>query len=234
MKVGIIGGIGPESTVEYYKSIITGYQRRMRDDNYPEIVIDSINMKEMLSYVAKRDWESLVQMLMKSISSLTQVGADFAVIASNTPHVVFDRVRQIAKIPLLSIVEETCKKAETINCKRLGLLGTGFTMRENFYHDTFLAHNMEIVLPNIDEQQYIHQKLFSEIELGIVKKETKYGLLSIIDRMVEEEFIDSLILGCTELPLILMEGDSSIPYFNTAEIHINSIIDRITSSNTLK
>ncbi|MDF2989466.1 MAG: aspartate racemase, partial [Eubacterium sp.] len=115
-----------------------------------------MNMKEMLSYVSKRDWDSLVNMMIKSINSLAEVGADFAVIASNTPHVVFDRVKQIAKIPLLNIVEETCKKAEAINCKRLGLLGTGFTMRENFYKDTFAAHNKEIVLPNIDEQQYIH------------------------------------------------------------------------------
>jgi aspartate racemase len=168
MKVGIVGGIGPESTVDYYKSIIDGYQRKMRDDNYPEIVIDSVNMKEMLAYVSKRDWDSLVNMMIKSINSLAEVGADFAVIASNTPHVVFDRVKQIAKIPLLNIVEETCKKAAAINCKRLGLLGTSFTMRENFYKDTFAAHNKEIVLPNIDEQQYIHHKLFSEIELGII------------------------------------------------------------------
>ena len=227
MKVGIVGGIGPESTVDYYKSIISEYMRRLNDGNYPHIIIESVNMNEMLAYVSSRDWDSLAGMLIKSIDSLAEAGADFAAIASNTPHVVFTRVRDKVGLPLLSIVEETCKKAQQYGFKRLGLIGTGFTMKENFYVDTFEVNGMEIVLPNIDEQQYIHQKLFSEIELGIIKDETKYGLLAIIDRMFEEDNIDSLILGCTEFPLILKDGDGKIPFLNTTEIHVQSIVDKL-------
>lgn len=227
MKVGIVGGMGPESTVDYYKGIISEYMRRINDDNYPNIIIDSINMKEMLSYVSARDWDSLTDMLVKSIDTLAEAGADFVAIASNTPHVVFYRVQDKVRVPLLSIVEETCKKAQQCGFNRVGLIGTAFTMKENFYLDIFEANGMKIILPNIDEQQYIHKKLFSEIEMGIIKDETKYGMLAIIERMFEEDDIDSLILGCTELPLILKDGDSKIPFLNTTEIHVQSIVDRL-------
>jgi len=227
MKVGIVGGIGPESTVDYYKSIIMEYQRKFHDDNYPRIVIDSVNMKEMLSYVGARDWDSLTGMLVKSVGYLSASGADFAVIASNTPHVVFDRVSSKVGLQMLSIVEETCKKSRLLGLKRLGLLGTGFTMKENFYSAAFAAAGMEIVLPNIDEQEYIQKKLFSEIEFGVIKNETKYGLLSIAGRMCEEDGIDGLILGCTELPLILKDGEGKVPFLDTAQIHVESIVERL-------
>ncbi len=230
MKVGIVGGIAPESTVDYYISIIKEYQRRMHDDNYPQIVIDSLDKKEMLTYVSARSWSSLVKLLVRSINSLAAAGADFAVIASNTPHIVFDKVKANVNLPLVSIIDVTCARAKHQGHKKLGLLGTAFTMRENFYLETFEKQGMEIVLPNIDEQQYIHKKLFSEIELGIIKNETKHALLSIIDRMYEEDGIDGVILGCTELPLILKDGDREIPFLNTVQIHVEAIVDMLTSN----
>lgn len=230
MKVGIVGGIGPESTVDYYKSIIVEYQRKCYDDNYPRIVIDSVNMTEMLSCVSAKDWDSLTDLLVKSVECLSMSGADFAVIASNTPHVVFDRVRDKVGLQMLSIVEETCKRARLLGLKRLGLFGTGFTMKENFYRTAFADFGMDIVVPNIDEQDYIHKKLFSEIEFGVIKNETKYGLLSIAGRMCEEDGLDGLILGCTELPLILKDGEGTVPFLNTSQIHVESIVERLAQA----
>lgn len=224
MKIGIVGGIGPESTLDYYKSIISGYRKEIKDGSYPRIIIDSIDMKEMLEYVAGKEWDALATLLYNSIKALSYGGAEIAVIASNTPHVVFDRVKDLSPIPLLSIVEETCNMAKKMNLARVGLLGTAFTMRENFYKDCFSEKNMEIILPKTKEQEYINEKLFSEIEHGIIKEDTKSGFISIINKMIIEEAVEGVILGCTEIPLILKEGDCSIPFLNTVDIHVQSII----------
>jgi aspartate racemase len=123
-----------------------------------------------------------------------------------------------------SIVEATCGKAEILGVKRPGLLGTRFTMQADFFQKLFHERGMAVVVPSKDEQQFIHEKLFSEIELGIIKEETREGLLSIVKRMIERDSIDSLILGCTELPLILPEQAHDIPFLNTTAIHIESIV----------
>ena len=224
MKVGIIGGIGPESTVDYYKSIITEYRKVKQDGSYPEIVIDSIDMTKMLNLVLGKKWDNLVNMLVQAIENVNKAGADFAVIASNTPHVVFEKVEALSPLPVLSIVEEACKKASELKLKKIGLFGTAFTMRESFYKDCFLRNGINIVIPSESEQELIHVKIFNELELGITKQETKTELIQIIDRMIKNDFIDGLILGCTELPLILNNGDCNIPFLNTIEIHVQGII----------
>ena len=158
------------------------------------------------------------------ISSLHLAGAEFAVIASNTPHIVFDEIRSASPIPLLSIVEETCKRAQEMGLKNIGLMGTKLTMEAEFYKKPFISRGMSIVVPREEEQHTIHRRLFSEIELGIIKDSTREELLLIAKRMVEEDHIDSLILGCTELPLILTESRYGIPFLNTSAIHCESII----------
>ncbi|MBP2655205.1 MAG: aspartate racemase [Firmicutes bacterium] len=227
MKIGIVGGIGPESTVEYYKSIIAEYQKLKTDGNYPQIVIESINMKEMLDLVAQREWNGLVNLLVKALKNLSYVGADFAVIASNTPHIVFDKIKENIPIPVLSIVEETCKKANELKLKKVGLLGTAFTMKEEFYKNCLLKGGIDTVLPVEGEQEYIHEKIFSELEMGIAKESTKKEFIAIINRMIKEDSIEGLVLGCTELPLILKNGDCKIPFLNTVEIHVGSIAKEI-------
>lgn len=224
MKIGIIGGIGPESTIEYYKSIIGKYQELKTDGSYPQIVIESIDMKYMLDLVSKKDWERLVGLLMDAINNLTNASAEFAVIASNTPHIVFDKVNELSQIPLLSIVEEVCKKAIELKFKKVGLLGTAFTMQGEFYKTSFINNGIQIAVPKKEEQQYIHQKIFSELELGIKDSKTKKEFISIINRMIVEEEVEGIILGCTELPLILKNGDCNICFLDTVEIHIEAII----------
>lgn len=228
MKIGIVGGIGPESTVDYYKRLITGYQKIKADGSYPKIVIDSIDMKGMLDLVAKREWESLVNLLVGALNNLHAAGASFAVIASNTPHVVFDRVKDLSPIPVISIVEEACKKAGELKLKKVGLLGMIFTMKEPFYKNSFQKNGIEVIVPDVKEQEYIHGRICSELELGIVREDTKKEFLGIINRMIKDDLIEGLILGCTELPLILNDGDSSIPFLNTVEIHVESIIKEMS------
>jgi len=222
--IGIIGGLGPESTVDYYKEIIAAFNARYDEMTYPEVIIYSVNIDEFMKFVETENWLGLSEWLLEKISSIHRAGAQFAVIASNTPHIVFGEIKSKSPIPLLSIVEETCNKAQEMDLKNVGLMGTKLTMEADFYKKPFISKGMSVVVPSEKEQQLIHHKLFSEIELGIFKDSTREKLLAIAKRMVDEEGVDALILGCTELPLILTESKYGIPFLNTTAIHCESII----------
>jgi len=228
-QIGIIGGLGPESTVDYYKSIIEAF-RTEGSLAAPEIVIYSVNIEEVLTLVSRQEWSSLIYLLVAKIKALHRAGVDFAVISANTPHIVFDEVQAKSPIPLLSIVTATLNKAKELGLKNVGLLGTKFTMQSNFFSPQFSEQGISVVVPSVNDQDYIHDKLMTEIELGIFTDETRKGLLAIIERMIAEEKIDGVILGCTELPLILVKSEFGIPFLNTTAIHVESIVDYMRQS----
>lgn len=231
-KIGIIGGIGPESTMDYYKRIISSFQRQGINPEYPEIIIYSANMTELLRLIDANRWEDLAEWLLGKIEKLYRAGAEFAVIGSNTPHFVFGEVSLRSPIPLISIIEETCKKVEAMGCSRAGLMGTQFTMKSDFFQKEFAKKEISIITPDPEDQQLIHHKLFSEIELGIIKDTTRVELEAIIKKMKENYSIDSIILGCTELPLILTsESIFGIPLLNTTAIHVESILKLCLSNS---
>ncbi len=224
-RIGIIGGLGPESTIEYYRGIINAFRRREANLETPEIMIYSADVSRLLELMEAKNWNGLVDWLVKMVNALHSAGAEFAVIGSNTPHIVFDKVRARSPIPMLSIVDETCKRASGMKLKKLGLMGTKFTMESNFFQKAFHDADISIIVPMKDEQQFIHNKIISEIALGIIKNSTRQELLSIAKRMIDEESIEGLILGCTELPLILEKDEYGIPFLKTTAIHIDSIVD---------
>src|ERR1041384_188189 len=156
--VGIIGGIGPESTIEYYRFIIRGYRERQPDGSYPAIVINSIDLNKLVSWMEADQLAAVADYLVTAIEKLAAARVDFIAIAANTPHIVFNQVRARSPLPMISIVEATRNRAAEMGLRRLGLLGTGFTMRSRFYHEAFAEKQMEIVVPNAAEQDYIHQK----------------------------------------------------------------------------
>lgn len=223
-KIGIIGGLGPESTVDYYKEIISAFNTKYKDLAYPEIIIYSANVNELLEFVNSERWKKISEWLLEKIEIVYGAGAEFAAIASNTPHIVFDEVNKKSPIPLLSIVEETCRKACNLKLKRIGLMGTRLTMEADFYKKPFRDQGIEIIIPPESERELIQERLFTEIELGLFKDSTRDELLRIVKRMIDDDKIDSLILGCTELPLILTESKYGIPFLNTTEIHCESIV----------
>ncbi len=224
-KIGVVGGIGPASTLDYYSGIIHGIRQKTKDNNYPEIIIDSINMTEMLSYVSQKDWNALVNLLLKSIKNLENAGAEVAAIASNTPHIVFDQVQKQSSLPLISIVEETCKYAQLKNCKKVIVIGTQFTMSSDLYTKAFEKYDIAAVVPSKEDQIAIHNIIFPKLEEGIVVPEDKHTMLAITNRLLKEENADGLILGCTELPLMLKENDLDTVILNTTQIHIESIVN---------
>ena len=228
--VGIIGGIGPESTIEYYRLLIASYRERSQDGSYPPIVINSIDLQRVLQLVGANELAEVTEYLVREVERLARAGADVGLFASNTPHIVFDDIRRRAPIPLLSIVEATCQAAKDLGLKRLGLFGTRFTMQGRFYPDVFSREGMTLAVPAPDEQAYIHDKYMSELVHGTVLPETREGLLSIVDRLKERERIQGLILGGTELPLILRDvTDRGIPFLDTTTIHVRSALAQLLS-----
>jgi len=223
-KIGIIGGLGPESTVDYYRGLIDAFRKREGGLAGPEMIIYSADVDELFEMVEAAQWDSLVDWLVERVCALQRAGAQFAAIGANTPHIVFDEVQSRSPIPLLSIVEETCRKAEGLGIERLGLMGTRATMQSDFYQKRFEAGGMSIVVPMADEIEHINNRLFSEIELGIIKDSTRKELLAIVKRMLDEDSIQGLILGCTELPMILDKDEYGIPFLNTTAIHIEGIV----------
>jgi aspartate racemase len=225
-KIGLISGLGPESTVDYYNRIIDAFKNDKGDMNYPEIIIYSVNMSEFMGLIREKHYDNAAEMIIEKIHSLEKAGADFAAITANTPHMLFDKIKEKSPLYLISIVEATLEACRKIRVKRSGLLGTGFTMNSTFYEDVFNLNGLEIIVPDEADKETINHKLFSEIELGIFKDQTRNELAGIIEKMVRVRQIDSVILGCTELPLILKDPVySGVPSLNTTQIHVDAIVE---------
>jgi len=223
--VGIVGGIAPESTIEYYRQIIDGYRKRSNAGNYPSIIIDSIDLKKMIDWITANELPAVAAYLLAALERLARAGADFAVLASNTPHIVFDEVRERSPLRLISIVEAARAEAESLGMKRVGLFGTRFTMRANFYPDVFSRAGIEIILPDESEQDFIHTRYMDELINGIFLPETKRRLEQIVDEMKQRSQVEGIILGGTELPLILREAEHhGVPFLDTTKIHVNRIV----------
>ncbi len=230
-KLGLIGGVGPESSVEYYRLIIKRFQEKLGTKDYPEMLINSINMTEMLGYVFTGQLDRLVDFLAERIKTLELSGVEFVAIASNTPHIVFDRLAATVNVPLLSIVEETCKKIRDNKMQRVGLFGTKSTMTNGFYNRVAERFGIDIVVPEVTKQDYIHEKYMGELVYNRILPDTKQQLIQIVNELREKESIRGLILGGTELPLILSQSDfNDFEIFDTTKIHVESIVDKMIES----
>ena len=233
--LGIIGGIAPESTIEYYRSIITLYRSRRADGSYPPLIINSIDMQKMLGMIGAGELATVTQYLLDEVRKLARAGADFALLASNTPHIVFDAIQSESPIPLLSIVESTCRAALTLGMKKVGLIGTRFTMQGTFYPEVFSRHAVGLVVPDAADQEYVHGKYMGELVSGLYLPETRDGLLAVVGRLKQREGIEGLILGGTELPLILRGAAvTDVPFLDTTRIHAEEAVERMLETAPLQ
>lgn len=227
-KLGLIGGMGPESTVPYYHDIVYGVQNRLGRDVFPNLTIESVDVFQVLGMCMRQDYDGLVEYLLTALRNLAAAGAEFGALSANTPHIVFDRLEQESPIPLVSIVEATCQEVVRRNKKKVGLLGTRFTMEGAFYHRPFQRAGVTLVTPDEGERLFVNEKITNELERGIVKPETQAAFLQIVRRMVEEEGIEALILGCTELPLLFQSvAHPPVECLDTVAIHVAALVDRI-------
>jgi len=228
--VGIVGGLGPESTIEYYRFLVEAYRARQTDGSYPLMIINSVDLKTMVDAILSGQLDRAADYLMAALRKLAHAEVDFAVISANTPHIVFDRVEPRSPIPLLSIVEATRAAAEKRNLKRLALLGTRPTMQGRFYTEVFSRNGITLIAPPEENQAYVHDKYMNELVHGTILPETRARLLEIVGEMKERDSIKGVILGGTELSLILPESEyDGLPFLNTTRIHVDAIVDELLS-----
>jgi len=220
MKIlGIVGGISPESTIEYYRLLGSA-----------PVIINSISLTRLLDLMS--DHGALTDYLVEAVQRLAAAGAEVGLIAANTPHVVFDEVQKRSAIPLISIVEATCAEAKSRGLQRLALFGTRYTMQGRFYPGVFTREGMAIVQPSAEEQAFIHDAYLGELVKGDIRPQTRARLLAIVDAMQSRESIDSVILGGTDLSLILHDGDHALPLLDTTRIHVRAAIERCRATSS--
>ena len=225
-RLGIVGGLGPESTIDYYRRILQEWKRNSPSSS-PSIIIDSLDVNRGLRLV-EHDRPALVEYLLASLRRLAAAGVDVAAIAANTPHVVFDELVAGSPIPMVSIVEACAEEAQRRDLRRLGLLGTRFTMEGSFYPTVFARRGIAVISPNSEERAWIHDRYVGQLLKGEFRDETRDGVKSVIRRLREEENIDGVILGGTELTLLLSEPVvADIPALDTTALHVDAIVNRL-------
>lgn len=226
--VGLIGGLGPESTIDYYRRIIALWQRQ-HGRTAPRILIDSLDVDHALRLVAT-DREALARYLAESAQRLVSAGADFIALTANTPHIVFDAVAQRVSVPLVSIVEVCATNAQRHGLSRLLLLGTRFTMEASFYPEVCARHQISVVAPNESDRTWIHSMYVDELLRGHFEPARKEALAALVESQRASVGIDGVILGGTELPLLV--GDASLgglPTLDTTALHVAAIVDRLST-----
>ena len=226
--LGIIGGIAPPSTIDYYRSLVTRYRERVTDGSYPSLIIDSIDARPFFALLEAGDKPRLIEVLLAELDRLVRAGAGLALFASNSPHLVFDEVSARSPLPLISIVEATADAAEAQGLRRLGLLGARFTMEGGFYRSAFARRGMTVAIPDAEQRAEVHRRYFSELVEGTFLDETRAAITEVIESMHERDDIDAVILGGTELPMLFRGGPSTVvPLLDTTTIHVDAAIDRL-------
>lgn len=224
--VGLVGGLGPESTIDYYRRILETWAREDPSSS-PSIVIDSLDFQVALRLVAT-DRPALLEYLLGSVRRLAGAGVDFVAMTANTAHIVFDEIASSSPVPLVSIVKTCALEARRLELRRLALLGTRFTMEAPFYPDVFARHGMEVVTPNAMEREWIHERYIGELLKGDFRDDTRRQIVALVERLRDESKVDGVILGGTELPLLLRAPDvAGLPTLDTTELHVAAIVRRL-------
>ncbi|HET9369612.1 MAG TPA: amino acid racemase [Vicinamibacterales bacterium] len=223
--IGMVGGLGPEASIDYYR-LLLGRARALGATEAPRIVIVSLDPTVALGMAGAQQWTEMADYLVGAVDALAGAGSAFAFLSANTAHVVFDEVRERSTIPLVSIVEAAAGEAVRRGFSTVGLLGTRFTMEGQFYPDVCRRRGVAVVMPRPEERDYVHQKYVQELIPGRFLDETRAGVLRVIESMRDRDGIQAVILGGTELPLLLRDAAPAVPYLDTTQIHVEAILQR--------
>lgn len=228
-KIGLLGGLSPESTVEYYKIINSEVRKTFGGCSSAELIIESFNFGEIAKLQFEDKWDELGEKLADAARNLEYAGAEYVVICTNLMHKVAPAIQKKISVPLIHMVDSVAEEIKRKKLNKVGLLGTIFTMEEDFYSRKLIEdYNIETIIPNREDRNEISRVIYEELCCGIFKEESKKKYLEVIDKM-KEQGAQGVILGCTEIPLLLTE--SSLPLFNTTQIHAMSVVDKILEEN---
>ena len=223
---GIVGGLGPESTIDYYRRILDAWAR-VDPTTAPHLVIDSLDVQLGLRLV-ETDRTALVSYLLASLRRLAAAGVDFAAMTANTPHIVFDELAARSPVPLVSIVETCADEARRRGLRRLALLGTRFTMEAPFYPDVLARQGIAVVVPAEAERAWVHARYVGELLKGDFRDDTRERFVALVERLRRDDAVDGVILGGTELPLLLTGAEiAGVPALDTTALHVAAIVERL-------
>lgn len=227
--LGLIGGTGPESTIDYYRLLIAQY-REKADGASPSVIINSVDLKRMIGWMSAGELDKVTDYLAGEFERLQRAGVDFAALTANTAHIVFDELQQRTSLPLISIVEATCERAQSLGFKSVGLFGTRYTMQASFYPKVFARTDVKLITPTEEEQNYIHEKYFGELLNDLFLPETRAEFLRIAEEMKTRDGVEAVILGGTEIPLLIRtEEHNGIKLLDTTRIHVDRLIKEMFS-----
>ena len=223
-KIGLVGGTGPESTLMYYRELNTRIDRMTGGKEMPDIAIESVNFRRAWEYVEKGQYDLLADYLAEKIQSLAAGGAEVISLTAGTMHIVMDELLGKTKTDLVSIPQAVCREAQRRGYRKVGLLGTIFTMEKEYMKTDFRKAGIEVIIPEKADRELVARRILEELENGIVKESTLTEFQEIIRKMKEQEGIEAVVLGCTELPMILNEGNCPVAVLDSVEIHIQELI----------
>ncbi|HEX7334953.1 MAG TPA: amino acid racemase [Pyrinomonadaceae bacterium] len=225
--LGLIGGTGPESTIDYYR-LLTAQYREKANGASPPVIINSVDLQRMITWMNAGELDKVTDYLAGEFEKLQRAGVDFAALTANTPHIVFDELQQRTTLPLISIVEATCERAQSLGFKSVGLFGTRYTMQAPFYPKVFSRTDVKLVTPTEAEQNYIHEKYLGELLKDVFAPETRARFLATADKMKARDGVEAVILGGTEIPLLLRtEEHNGIQLLDTTRIHVDRLISEM-------
>ena len=224
-KIGLVGGTGPESTLMYYKELNSRIDALTNGAAMPDIAIESVDFRRAWNYVCEERYAELADYLAKKAECLKSGGAEIIALTAVTMHIVYDQIAEKTSIEMLSIPKAVSDEAASLGFKSVGLLGTIFTMEQDYMKKDLAAAGINVVVPKKDERELIAKRILEELEVGIVKKSTLAEFVKIIERMKREDGIEAVILGCTELPLLLNKDNCPVYCLDSVEIHLNRLVE---------
>ena len=223
-RIGILGGMSPESTVAYYEYITRTYTERFGDYGYPEVLIYSVSFQPYVDWPNQDRWDLVADGLSQAAQKLVAAGAEVILIATNTMHLVFDEVQSRVEVPMLSLLDATAEAIQGRGLSTVGLLGTRFTMEKSFYQDALARHGISTLVPDAGDRAYVNRVIYDELVAGQIRDESRAGYLAII-RKLAEQGAQGIVLGCTEIPLLVDEASAGIPLFDTTQIHAEAALN---------
>ena len=221
--IGMIGGLSPESTITYYEHITRGCYGRTGD--YPNIVIRSVDLTAYTAWFSAGEWDRAGNDMAAIFEQMRSIGVDFGLICANTPHRALPIVESGTRLPILSIIEATADEITKAGMKTVALLGTKFTMKEDFYRKGLSDRGITAVVPNDNEMEAVNRVIYEELVKGMIKDESRGLVKAVIERLIDEG-AQGVILGCTELPLLIGQKDLTVPVFDTTRIHAEAALNK--------
>lgn len=223
-KIGIVGGLNVEATIQYYRYLTEEYHKINKQSTSPPLIIDSLNLIEIRRLIKNDQWDLIYTIVKKSINDLQKGGARIILLAMNIMHKIYDELQSTTNIPIISIMGVTAKEVQKNGLKRVFLLGTKKTMQSNYFQKVFNQYSIETYTPSLKNQKRIDTIIFDELDKKIMNDYSKKLILSIIEQNINDHQIEGIIIACNKLPLLLSQKDCHVACFNTMEIHSSAVL----------